>query len=142
MKEYHTKIEIEASPQRVWEVLTDVESYAEWNPLVSKITGNLSEGGMIQTTIVPLNNTFSAKLLSFKENKEIIWQGKRVATFLLAGKHYYRLEMRRENLTILEHGEYFTGMLSYFISNKLLKKMENAFVEHNLALKKRIEHEG
>lgn len=141
MKDYHTKIDIKTSKEKVWKTLTDFDSYSEWNPLVSKLTGNISEGGIIYTTIVPLENTFAAKLLSFKENEEIIWLGKRIARFLLAGKHYYRLKSQSENLTTLEHGEYFTGVFSHFISKKLLDKMENAFIQHNLALKKRIENE-
>ncbi|HBH22461.1 MAG TPA: SRPBCC domain-containing protein [Cytophagales bacterium] len=141
MKEYHTKIDINASQEKVWNVLTDLKSYSHWNPLVSSITGNLSEGGRIKTTIVPLQNTFEAVLLSFKENKEIVWKGNQIASFLLAGEHYYRLKESNENITTLEHGEYFTGILSVFISKKLLKKMEKAFVAHNIALKKRIEND-
>lgn len=76
MKQYHTSIEIHASVQKVWTILTDFSDYPNWNPLVSALTGDIKEGGMIRTTIVPMNNTFSAKLLSFKENKEIVWQGK------------------------------------------------------------------
>ncbi len=141
MKEYHTKIDINASKEMVWKALTDFERYREWNPLVSQLTGNISEGGIIKTTIVPLKNTYAAKLLSFKKNKEIVWKGKRGVSFLLAGEHYYRLKGHQENLTTLEHGEYFTGILSIFISNKLLEKMEKAFVAHNLALKERLENE-
>lgn len=92
MKEYHTRIEIKAPKERVWKALTDFESYSEWNPLVSQITGNISEGGLIKTTIVPLQKTFEATLLTFKENKEIVWKGKQVASFFLAGEHYYRLK--------------------------------------------------
>jgi hypothetical protein len=141
MKEYHTKIEINDSKEKVWKALTDFESYSDWNPLVSSITGNLSEGGTIKTTIVPLQNTFEALLLSFKENKEIVWKGKRGASFLLAGEHYYRIKESIENITTLEHGEYFTGILSVFISKKLLTKMEQAFVAHNIVLKERIEND-
>lgn len=141
MKEYHTKIEINASKEQVWNVLTDFESYSEWNPLVSHITGNLSEGGTIQTTIVPLQNTFTATLLSFKENKEIVWKGIKVASFLLAGEHYFKIKEQNKNLTTLEHGEYFTGLLSIFISKKLTDKMEQAFISHNLALKEKIEND-
>ena len=140
MKEYHTKVDIKVSRDIVWGVLTDFPNYKQWNPLVSKLSGNIVEGGTIYTTIVPLKNTFAATLLSYKENREIIWQGKRVAKFLLAGKHYYRLKNVNASLTTLEHGEYFTGILSYFISNKLLKKMEDAFIEHNTALKNEIEN--
>lgn len=139
MKEYHTDIEINAPRNEVWNSLTNFENYSEWNPLVSKLTGDISEGGTINTRIVPLNKTFSAKLLSYKKNEEIIWKGKQVASFLLAGKHYYRLTERREDLTILEHGEYFAGLLSSFISKRLLEKMEKAFNDHNVALKQRVE---
>jgi hypothetical protein len=141
LKEYHTKIEIFGSLESVWEALTDFESYGKWNPLVSQITGNISEGGIIKTTIVPLHKTYMAKLISFKENKEMIWKGKQGASFLLAGEHYYRIKESNENLTTLEHGEYFTGILSVFISKKQLKKMEKAFVAHNIKLKKRIEND-
>lgn len=33
MKCIETKIEIAAGPARVWQILTDLESYSEWNPL-------------------------------------------------------------------------------------------------------------
>jgi hypothetical protein len=122
MKEYHTHIEINAPRNEVWNSLTSFENYGEWNPLVSELTGDISEGGTINTRIVPLNKTFSVKLLSYRENEEIIWKGRQVASFLLAGKHYYRLKEHKENVTILEHGEYFTGFLSTFIPKRLLEK--------------------
>lgn len=140
MKEYHTKVDIVAPVEKVWNVLTDFEKYDNWNPLVSNVTGDIAEGGTIYATITPLENTFAAQLLSFKRNQELVWQGKRVAAFLLAGQHYYRLKERSTSLTTLEHGEYFTGILSNFISSRLLTKMKNAFVEHNTALKNRIEN--
>ena len=142
MKEYHTKIEIRSGKEKVWKVLTDFDDYPSWNPLVSRLTGDISEGGTIDTTITPLNNTFSAKLLSLKEYKELIWKGKRIAGFLLAGEHYFRLIEKGPQQTTLEHGEYFTGILSGFISKKLLNTMENAFIEHKIEKKKRVEHEG
>jgi uncharacterized protein YndB with AHSA1/START domain len=33
MKEIHTEIEINASAEKVWRVLTDFAAYSEWNPL-------------------------------------------------------------------------------------------------------------
>ena len=141
MKQYHTSILIEASAEKVWEVLTDFSSYPQWNPLVGKLEGKMEEGKKIATFIVPLNKIYFPFLLSYKPNAELIWQGIQGAKFLLAGKHYYKLEKWSDKETKLLHGENFTGLFSYFISKKLLKKMENAFISHNQILKQRIENE-
>lgn len=140
MRQYHTKIEIDAPAQDVWRVLTNFTTYNEWNPLVRSVTGDIQEGGTIKTEIIPLENIFSAKLLSFKPNQEIIWEGKMGAKFLLAGKHYYHIIQLNEATCLLKHGEYFSGLLSYLIPSNLLRKMEDAFARHNRALKSKVEN--
>lgn len=78
---------------------------------------------------------------TYKINEELIWKGTQGTKFLMAGTHYYRLEKINDNQTKLLHGEWFTGLFSWFIPKKTIKKMETAFKEHNMILKKRIEHE-
>ncbi len=34
----HTEIDIEAPPETVWRILTDLERYGEWNPFVVSST--------------------------------------------------------------------------------------------------------
>jgi hypothetical protein len=139
MKEYHTKIEIKQPQKVVWDFLMDFDRYPEWNPLVSKITGEMKEGTVIKAHIVPLGKDFLATIVSYKEGEELIWEGVQGAKFLLTGKHYYQLKAIDANTTELLHGEYFTGMLSSFLSKSLLAKMEDAFVLHNTAVKKMLE---
>jgi len=141
MKEYHTKIIINSPITKVWQQLTNFQNYKNWNPLVKNITGSIQEGGQIITDIVPLNKAYPAKLLSFKPNQEMVWKGKQIAEFIMAGEHYYRLKSIDENTTELQHGEYFTGLASWFIPTSLSDKMKNTFIAHNEALKKLIEHE-
>jgi hypothetical protein len=139
MKAYHTSIKIAKPINLVWNVLTDFEAYPDWNPLVGELTGDIEEGGIIKTFIIPLNKAYYPKILSFKKEKEIIWMGAQGSKYLLAGKHYYKLQSIHKNSTELLHGEYFTGILSYFLPKSLLRKMENAFIRHNEVLKKRLE---
>lgn len=141
MKQYHTSVIINASVKEVWEQLTDFSSYPEWNPLVGKLEGEMYEGGSIKTFIIPLNKTYRAELLAYKVHEELIWQGIQGSRLLMAGKHYYRLEKINDHQTQLLHGEWFSGLFSWFIPNKLLRKMENTFVEHNHILKQRTENE-
>ncbi len=141
MKQYHTSIVINCSKKELWNELTNFSEYSNWNPIVGKLDGEMKEGGEIATYIVPLGKTFHPKILRYKENQELVWQGVQAAKFLRAGKHYYHLESISESQTELLHGEYFTGLLSYFISSSLLSKMKTAFEQHNILLKQRIENE-
>jgi uncharacterized protein YndB with AHSA1/START domain len=43
MREIRTEIDIRASTDRVWEVLTDLERYPEWNPFITRAGGDLRE---------------------------------------------------------------------------------------------------
>jgi hypothetical protein len=139
MKEYHTSITINSSSINVWEELTNFKDYNTWNPIVGKLEGEMNVGNKISTFIVPLGKTYRPTLLSYKENREIVWQGTKGAKFLMAGKHYYRLIAISQDQTKLLHGEYFTGLFSFFIPSALFIKMKTAFEQHNILLKKRIE---
>ena len=41
-------IEIAAAPERVWEVLTDLASYPQWNPVFCEATGQVAVGERIK----------------------------------------------------------------------------------------------
>ncbi|MDI1255587.1 MAG: SRPBCC domain-containing protein [Flavobacterium sp.] len=139
MKQYHTSITINAHLEEVWTALTDFKNYPEWNPIVGKLESEMKEGSKIATFIVPLRNTYFPVLLSYKENQELVWQGTKGSKFLVAAKHYYRLNAISENQTELLHGEYFSGILSNFLTKTFLSTMQAAFEQHNVLLKKRIE---
>ncbi|WP_338814917.1 SRPBCC domain-containing protein [Bernardetia sp. Wsw4-3y2] len=139
MKQYHTKITINSPLETVWTALVNTENYPNWNPLVGKLEGNLAEEQTIKTYIIPLGNTYSPKIIAFVPYNQLTWKGIQGASFLIAGEHYYKLRKVDNQNTELLHGEYFTGLLSFFIPKKLLQKMENAFLEHNQALKTLLE---
>ena len=66
-----TEIQIHASSEKVWSVLTDFEKYPEWNPFIKSITGNPSEGNKIKARIEPPDGngmTFRPKVLKNEPN--------------------------------------------------------------------------
>jgi hypothetical protein len=140
MKEYHTSVEINCTPEELWKELTNFSEYENWNPIVGKLEGKMTVGNKISTYIVPLKQTYYPKLLSYEINSELIWKGVQGANFLMAGEHYYKIKKIADNKVKLLHGEYFTGLFSYFISPSLLNKMKTAFEQHNNIIKQRIEN--
>ena len=51
---YHkisTSIQIPATPETIWNILTDFESYGDWNPFITSIKGNPAKGERLQANI-------------------------------------------------------------------------------------------
>ena len=48
-------VDIEATPQRVWQVLTDVSAYPQWNPFITSTEGTSGAGGRVSVSLPPLN---------------------------------------------------------------------------------------
>ena len=48
MSVYQPTFEINAPARRVWQVLTGLERYVEWNPPIPSASGRLEVGGRIR----------------------------------------------------------------------------------------------
>ena len=51
MKELRTEIEIQASPEKVWAILTDLSKYPEWNPFIHKAIGQAKVGEKVDISV-------------------------------------------------------------------------------------------
>lgn len=140
MKEIRTEIDINASLQRVWQVLTDFERYPDWNPFIRKIEGKAVEGGKITihiTTPAGANRNYSPKVTKVVAEQELRWLGKMPG--LLSGEHIFSIEPASDNSVRLVHREVFGGLLTSFFGSSLDNDVKKGFEEMNAALKKRAE---
>jgi hypothetical protein len=53
--ELRTFVDIDATPERVWQVLTDLPAYPQWNPFITSVEGPFVVGGRVSITLLPLN---------------------------------------------------------------------------------------
>lgn len=107
-----TEIEIAAPPERVWEVVTDLASYADWNPVMRWMKGDARLDGTLRFRIdigglPPL--VLSARVCAYTPLRELAWTGGPAAVF--NGMHYLRLAPVDGGRTLLVHGEDFRGAL-------------------------------
>ena len=51
--ELHTEINIEAAPEVVWQVLTDLDAYPEWNPFITSSAGKAQIGETLVNRMEP-----------------------------------------------------------------------------------------
>lgn len=142
MKTIETGIEINASAERVWEILMDHGSYPHWNPFIKQIRGNAGEGGKLEVTIQPQDQkpmVFNPTVLKCETNREFRWLGHLFIKGLFDGEHYFILEPIDSHSTRFIHGERFSGLLVGMLLKIMGENTTAGFRAMNEALKKKAE---
>jgi hypothetical protein len=135
------EIEIDASADAVWAVLADTGAYAEWNPFVRRLTGDLREGTRLEARIAPPGGrtmTFKPTVLAARAGRELRWLGRFLVPGLLDGEHSFRIEPLADGRTRFVQAERFSGVLVGLVRNTLAQT-ELGFEQMNEALKLRVE---
>ncbi|MEM8888815.1 MAG: SRPBCC domain-containing protein [Bacteroidota bacterium] len=135
--ELTTSIRIEASPEAVWNILTDFDAYPEWNPFIKKIEGEVAVGNKIKAEITDM--TFKPRILAFDHKQKLEWMGRLGMPGIFDGRHYFILKDNGDGSTTLIHGEHFKGILVPFFKKKLMHDTKAGFEAMNQALKERVE---
>jgi hypothetical protein len=138
----HTEIEINAPAERVWEVLTDLASYSEWNPMIRRASGEVKKGSRLKIYFNPSGRkgiTFDPKLLVVEPNRELRWQGQPGVPFIIESEHFFIITPIGGGRVRLAHDMIFYGLIIPLIRNLVIRWTEGPFIKMNQALKKRAE---
>ncbi len=137
-KEIKTEIIINASPAKVWAILTDFDKYPLWNPFIKSLKGKVSAGNRIETNIQPPGEkpmTFKPLVLAFDENKELRWIGHLLIPGLFDGEHKFELIDIGNGTTLFKQSEKFSGILIPLFKKMLDVNTVEGFNQMNLKLK-------
>jgi len=65
---------IKASPQKVWDILTNVSEFDSWNSTVQSFKGKLEDGGVIELiSVLSPKRTFKLKVKEFDSPNRLVW---------------------------------------------------------------------
>lgn len=142
-------IEIEASPEEVWRVLTDLPAYPQWNPFMTsaKVTsdgGRLKEGATLRNVMHDRagDTVFTPKLLTVDRGRELRWIGKMGPGWIADGEHRFVIEEIGDHRVRLTQSERFTGVAVPFVAGQLRADTLPQFHAMNEALARRAEAVG
>ncbi len=141
-KEIKTEIKIQATPEKVWSILTDFKSYPDWNPFITSITGRVQVGEKIKAHIIPKDAkgmTFKPVILVREENKELKWLGNLLFKGLFDGAHQFVIQDNGDGTVLFQQNEIFTGLLVNVFPKSLYVNSKAGFEAMNQALKERAE---
>jgi hypothetical protein len=138
MKELRTEIEIQASAERVWQILTDFASFPEWNPFIRRASGEPRKGARLVVFLQPSGArgmTFRSEVLNAEPNRELRWLGHLLVPRLFDGEHIFTIEPLGVNRVRFVQREIFTGLLVFLFARRLHTETLRGFEEMNRALK-------
>lgn len=139
MKTVSAAIQIDAPPEAVWAILTELGRYAEWNPLFPEASGEVAGGNRITLQSVhPANGrrmTVKPKITVADPDAELRWVSSLPG--IISGEHLFTLTPA-DGGTRLVQSETYRGLLAA-LSGKTLARAESSFRAMNEALKKRAE---
>ncbi len=115
-RSYRVERRIAASPEIVWGLLTDAESYRDWNDAVVSIEGPIVEGGTIRlVSIADPKRTFSLTVAEMAPPHAMVWADG-MPLGLFRGRRTYRLTPTPDGGTEFSMVEEFSGPLAGLIT--------------------------
>ena len=112
---HRTDFEIDASDAEVWAVLTDLQSYPEWNRALPAISGELREGSTLSMTLAlpgrPALNV-KANIVELVPNRRFCWRGHLGADVLFTGYRVFAIEPLAADRVRFTHIEDLSGWLA------------------------------
>ena len=139
--ELHTSIDIDATPERVWEILTDFPHYPDWNTFLRWIRGTPQVGQDLTMYIVSGRQRmrFRTRVLAADPGRELRWIGHFLVPGLFDGEHKFMLKPLGEAQTRFHQDEEFHGILIPLLARTLRTDAKRSFEQMNEALKIRAE---
>lgn len=140
--ELSSRILINAPPERIWAVLTDLPRYPAWNPFIRRIEGELTSGHRLTIVLRPSGSsgmTIHPFLLKVDPARELRWKGHLFISGLFDGEHIFEIRPLDNHSSLFIQREVFSGLLLPLFETMLKGGTARGFAEMNKALKEQAE---
>jgi hypothetical protein len=141
-KQLRAQVDIHATPDRVWEILTDFAAYPAWNPFITQARGSARVGERLTNRMQPVGGraiTFRPTVLEADPGRRLRWLGRLVAPGIFDGEHTFTIQPLGDGQVRLIQKEQFGGLLVPLMARSLDRRTLPGFELMNQALKHRAE---
>ena len=141
MKSLHAAIDINAPAERVWQVVSDFGSYADWNPFIVRAAGEARVGERLDITIAAPGMkpvSFRPRVLDVEPGRLIRWKGEFKLPGLFDGRHALIVDPLDGGRSRFTTHEDVTGVLLPF-TGKVMTASQQGFELMARAVKERAE---
>ena len=131
-------IEIDAPPEHVWAVLSDLAGYPQWHPVFTEVSGQLTAGNKISLTSTQPQTgrtmTAKVKVLTAEPDTELRWTSKMLG--LPISERIFRLSPTGDGTSVEQAGTY-RGLGASRARNtvKTIERIQDTYAAINQAIK-------
>ena len=139
--ELRSEVEIAAPVRIVWEVLTNMQAYREWNPLIVEAEGELKDGAVIAVTVnMPGGDEQKVRrrVLKLESNVELRWTATQLVRALAYDEQFFKLVETENKRVRLSIGQNISGVFAPRTPSEL-SRISQSLNLLNQAIKKRAE---
>ncbi|MGW2339346.1 SRPBCC family protein [Streptomyces sp. NPDC001661] len=135
-----TSIELEATPDEVWRVLTDLRAYDEWNPFIVSASGTVREDATLRLVMRDKtgDTTFTPTVLAADAGRELRWIGRIGPGLVFDGEHRFVIDQVGSDRVRVTQSERFSGVAVPFFRSTLESNTLPQFRALNRALADRL----
>jgi hypothetical protein len=111
------EVDIRASAENIWRILTDAKDFPRWNSTVTGIDGEIRDGAKIVVHAPGTEQTFTPKISDFVADQHMTWTGGFAPMF--KGVRVFELHPRDDGTTDFAMRERFSGLMLPMIVGSL-----------------------
>jgi len=143
MKELRTEIEIQASPEKVWQALINLDKYPDWNPFIHHAMGKAKVGEKVDITFRSgaKDMTLHCTVIKVEPNRELCWKYHVILPGLWSGEHSFTIEPMGASRVRFIDKEIFTGLLIPLQAKDIDTNTRRDFEAMDMALKAKVEQD-
>ena len=114
-------IQINASPHRVWAILTDLPAYRWWNPFIVSSSGTVKVGATLTNRMHDATGTttFTPTVQVVRPGHELRWLGRVGPGGIFDGQHTFTIQRLGPGRVLFTQREDFTGVAIPFFRHRL-----------------------
>ena len=134
------RIGVAASPEKVWQVIIDLDGWGAWNALHPEARGTIAFGGQLEVAEVldgEPGRLHQVVIPDWTPEIQLVWVNKR--GFLSKSTRYFEIEKLSDDSCLLANGEIFDGLRGEGWARQRQAKFRAAFEAINEAIKARAE---
>ena len=138
---YRVETAIAAEPARIWQLLTDLPGYENWNPWVVRAQGQAAPGAEVRVQVMLGSHRMSAQhiVLTVEPEREFCWKDAGWNSWFVYGQRCRTLTRNADGTVLVTNELRLEGALSGVASLAMGKAMRDGMAAENAALREHAE---